>query len=183
MKSILIVFFLFSCNILFSQSIYRGLNFGMSEKDAKSEFKNNKSFYDNVDLGNGFIWRSYHQNFFYSNDSLVGLLFQPKAIFGVGHDGTVSYLEFTRAFFENKNYTVFIESEYWQYPENFKSSYGLVLINPDSTTVVHLYPYKNSITNPSSYFPVMKVLNYSFFMRDFHNRNKILDQKQSNTGF
>ena len=38
-----------------STSLFKGLNLGMSKKEAKKEYKTNKASYDNIDIGNGWI--------------------------------------------------------------------------------------------------------------------------------
>ena len=179
----LLVFNLIVC-LAFSQTIFKGLDYGMSPNEAKKEFKSNKSAYDSVDFGNGFVWRLFFQNFIYENNELVGVLFSPKgALFGVGHDATTSYLEFSRAFFEHKEYTVFFEPEYWQYPLNFNSTYGLLMCDKDKSIVVQLYPFTSGATGTTTYFPYMKVLNYDWFMKQYNNHVEILEEKSENSGF
>lgn len=168
----------------FSQTIFKGLNREMSKSDAKKEFKKNKSEYDNVDFGNGFVWRTFNQNFIFDNGGLVGVLFSPKgALMGLSHDGATSYLEFSKAFFENKGYTVFLEPEYWQYPINFRSKYGLLMYDTDRTIMVQLYPYKGYASGKMYYTAYMKVLNYDWFMDEYEEQNEILEEKSENSGF
>lgn len=178
-----LMFFAFSVNV-YSQPIYLGLNYGMSKKEAKNEFKANNDLYSNVDIGNGFAWMAYQQNFIYGNEGLVGVLFSPKGgALGLSHQNTISYLEFTRAFFEKLGYTLFFEPDYWQYPENFNSKYGLILVNPDKTVVVQMYPFKQAVLTPVTYTAYLKVLNYVWFMDEFEKENRALEMKQQSTGF
>ena len=60
---ILIPFFSFGQ----SKSIFKGLEYGMTKSEAKKEFKKNKKDYTTVDIGNGFLFRIYQQNFLYDN--------------------------------------------------------------------------------------------------------------------
>lgn len=175
---------LFMCFLAAGQSIYRGLNFGMSQKEAKSEFKTNKDQYDAADFGNGFVWRAFTQNFIYANDSLMAVLMTPKgAALGLSHDGATSYLEFSKAFFENKGYQVFFEPEYWQYPLNFHSKYGLLLSNPDKTIMVQLYPSTSRGVNTTHYTSCLKIMNYQWFMKTYTADQVILQEKSDNSGF
>lgn len=171
-------------SLAFSQTVFKGLNYHMRPGEAKNEFKKNKLEYDNVDFGNGFVWRIYQQNFMYDEIGLVGVLFSPKgAALGLSHDGATSYLEFSRAFFENKGYTVFFEPDYWQYPINFKAKYGLLMHDAEKKIVVQLYPYKGYSGTNWFYSAYMKVMNYDWFMNDFNNQTKILQEKSNNSGF
>ena len=181
---ITLLFFLFSLN-LFSQSIYLGLKNGMSKSEAKKEFKTNNEQYTNVDLGNGFVWRANQKNFIYNkNNLLTGVWFLPKSFGGwVSHDNAISYLEFTRSFFESKDYKLFFEPDYWQYPENFNSKYGLLMYNPEKTIMVQLYPFKYNVSGTMSYSAYMKVLNYDWFMKTYKEQENIKHAKQESTGF
>ena len=71
MKYLQTIIILFYSIQLFSQPVFNGLLFGMTEKEAKSEFKANTDVYTNVDLGNGFVWRVTSQNFLYDNKKQV----------------------------------------------------------------------------------------------------------------
>ena len=55
MKKIILFSALMLITNSFSQetSLFKGLNLGMSKKEAKAEYKANKSQYDNIDIGNG----------------------------------------------------------------------------------------------------------------------------------
>jgi len=184
MKKMIILMFLAVSTNINAQSIYLGLKYGMNKKDAKAEFKANNEQYTNVDLGNGFAWRAFQQNFIFDEKGLTGILFSPKGgALGLSHDNTVSYLEFTRTFFEKKGYTLFFEPDYWQYPENFNSKYGLLLVNPDKTIVVQIYPVKSVAGGILTYSAYLKVLNYTWFMSEFEKENDKVEQKQQNTGF
>ena len=184
MKSFLIFIAVTISFHLNAQSIYLGLKTGMTQDEAKKEFKNNKESYTNIDLGNGFIWRLYQQNFIYDNGGLVGVLFSPKgSALGLSYQNTISYLEFTRKFFTSKDYQLFYEPEYWNAPYNFKSKYGLLMINPDSTTVIQLYPWIQTLNNSTVFNAYLKLLNYNWFMKAYKQESEDVKQKQDNTGF
>ena len=185
MKRIVLLFVVFTiCCAAYGQPIFKGLNYGMSEKEAKAEFKNNKDQYDNVDFGNGFVWRAYTQNFIFINDSLTGILMTPKGgALGISHDVTTQFLEFSRAFFEIKGYTVFFEPDYWQYPLNFHSKYGLLLANPEETVMVQLYPLSVKMGHNTSFTACLKVMNYGWFKKVYEADHKILQQKSDQSGF
>lgn len=183
-KLLLISVFAVMSSSLFAQSIFKGLEYGMSKTEAKKEYKTNKAEYDNVDFGNGFRWRAFHQNFIIVNNDLVGILFTTKGtLLGLSHDGATSYLEYSRAFFEKKGYTVFLEPEYWQYPVNFRSKYGLLMHDEDKSIVVQLYPGSGYANGTSVYFAYMKVLNYEWFMNEFQAQKEINEEKSENSGF
>jgi hypothetical protein len=65
MKKLLIFTALMFTTNSFGQeiSLFKGLNLGMSKKEAKAEYKANKSEYDNIDIGNGWVWKTTVQNF------------------------------------------------------------------------------------------------------------------------
>lgn len=171
-------------SLAFSQHIYKGLEYGMTAQEAKKEFRSNKAEYDAVDFGNGFVWRLFHQNFIYDNGGLVGVLFQPKgALMGLTHSGTTSYLEFSRAFFEEKGYQVFFEPEFWKYPLNFNSKYGLLMHDEDKKIVVQLYPYSGYVNGATIYSAYMKVINYDWFMQQYESQQQLLELKANESGF
>ena len=90
--TILLLFLIISSSCL-SQSIYKGLNYGMSQSEAKKEFKQNKTDYTTIDIGNGFLYRIYRQNFIYDNGKLVGVVLNPKgSALGMSYDLTRNYL-------------------------------------------------------------------------------------------
>ena len=183
MKQVYFIYILlFSLNG-FSQPIYKGLLYGMTKSQAKKEFYSNKEDYTNIDLGNGFIWRMYHQNFIYDN-GLAGILCTPKrGALGVSHENTMGYLEFTSAFFIKKGYKIFHEPQNWQYPELFRSKYGLLLENPDRTVMVMLYPFKQTSSNNIFYQPHLKVFNYDWFIDQYETGQKEVEEKQDKSGF
>jgi len=143
-KFFLIIIVLFVSLNLYSQSIYKGLEYGMTESEAKREFKSNKDTYKTVDLGNNFLYRIYKQNFVYDNDKLVGVLISPKgSALGQTYNSAESYLIHTRVFFEDLGYETFIDNEWWNAPHNYvnsNSKWGLVLNKPDNSIIVQLYP-------------------------------------------
>jgi len=183
MKYFFLLFIFIVSVISNAQPIYLGLEYGMTKDQAILEFQQNKDKYNNIDLGNGFAWRLFKQNFIYQNDSLVGLTFSPVGgAFGLSYDITVRYLNYTRDFFEKKGYTLIAENEYWNAPENFIAkgyAFGLLLANEDQTIIVHLYPYKFQ----DRYNAYFKVLNYDWFIKvgELHKAN--VEEKQDNTGF
>ncbi|WP_159523781.1 hypothetical protein [Sunxiuqinia indica] len=186
MKHYLLLIFvtIFIPSSVFSQTIYKGFEYGMSKGEAKREFKKNKDDYTAVDLGNGFVWRTYPQNLLMSGDSLAVVWFTPKGTaLGMSHDNVVSYLEFTRAFFELKDYQLFFEPEYWQYPVNFNAKYGLLLSNPDKTIMVQLYPSSAKVGHNTTYFANLKVMNYDWFMSIYKENLNVLDEKSAESGF
>ena len=64
MRKIIFTLALLAYNQYLVVNLYiKVLEFGMSKAEAKKEFKANKSDYITVDLGNGFLYRIYQQNF------------------------------------------------------------------------------------------------------------------------
>jgi len=184
MKIILIALFIVFFNTSFSQDIYRGLKYGMSKSEANNEYKTHNDLYDNIDLGHGFVWRTYSKNFIFINGGLVAVNLVPKgAAFGLGYDRTTSYLEFTAAFFEAKGYKEFFRPDYWQYPLNFKARYGLLLAAPDSSIMVQMYPIIVNLGNSKTSSPIVKVMNYRWFINSYNTDHAILDEKSKNSGF
>lgn len=184
MKTFLLIISMLLLENCFTQTIFKGLKYNMTESEAKKEFRANKDQYDNVDFGNGFVWRLYQQNFLYVDDKLVGVLFSPKGGgFGQSHNNVINYLEFSRSFFENKGYTVIFEPEAWQYPTLFNSKYGLLLQNEDKTIIVQLNPSTYTVNYSTGYIAYMKVINYEFFMKAYEMGNQILKEKSENSGF
>jgi len=184
MKIIAFILFVTFFNTSFSQDIYRGLKYGMSKSEAKDEYKAHNDLYDNIDLGHGFIWRAFSKNFIFINNGLVAIELVPKgAAFGLGYDNTTSYLEFTATFFKVKGYKEFFRPDYWQYPLNFNSRYGLLLAAPDSSIMVQMYPIVFRMGNSKTSSAVIKVMNYKWFMDTYNTDHAILDEKSKNSGF
>lgn len=178
---ILLAAFQFLSLSVSSQSIYKGLEFGMSKKEAAKEFKENKDTYINIDLGNNFLYRIYRQNFKYSSEGLVGVLLSPKgSALGQSYDHAVSYLEYTRSFFEDLGYEILSEPEYWNAPLSFNSKYGLLMVNPDETTIIQLYPVSYGSSN---YLVNLEIYNYPQFMEWYDAAQKIQEEKAMKSGF
>ena len=180
---VIVVFF--AVNTSLSQTIFKGLSYGMSKKEAKTEYSSNENAYVNVDLGNGFIWKLFPFGFKYDDKKLIFIVFQPKgSLLGISHDNTMTYLEVTKAFFESKGYNVFYQPDNWQYPLLFHSKYGLLMFNTDKTVMVQLFPatFKQS-NGTTTYLPYLKVMNYDWFMKDYNNQLNVLTEKRENTGF
>lgn len=180
MREFTLIFFLFISTQCISQEIYKGFDFGMSKTEAKNEFRDNKEEYKTIDLGNGFIYRIYHQNFTYSNDQLAGITLTPKgAAMGQSYESVVSYLEYTRAFFEKLDYSTFFEPEYWNGPHKFSSKYGLLMIDPDKNKVVQIYPVKaGGVFNTR-----LDIYNHDQFMEWYEEENDRVEEKAENSGF
>ena len=183
----LIVMLLFFTINSFSQSIFKGLEYGMSEKDAKKEFKKNKDDYINIDIGNGFSYRIYRQNFLYDNKKLVGILLSPKGYaFGQSYDTAKSFLTYTRAFFEDLGYETFIDNKWWNAPENFSKSnskWGLVLNNKDKSKIIHMYPIKYQQSGSTKYLVKLTVWNYETWVGFYNEANKKQAEKSKKSGF
>jgi len=183
MKNILFTIALLITTSIYSQSIYKGLEFGMSKSEAKKEFKANKSDYITVDLGNNFLYRIYQQNFIYDQNRLVGVLFSPKgAAFGLSYDLTKQYLIHTRGFFEGLGYETYIENQWWNAPLNYLSSgskWGLVLNKKDKTTIVQMYPQSVG----ENYLIALRIWNYDTWVGYYDAENKAQKSKADKSGF
>lgn len=188
MKKILIVGILAMLYTpVFSQSIYKGLEYGMSKTQAIDAFKENREEYVTVDLGNNFLYRIYQQNFIYENDSLVGVLLSPKGMaLGMGHDLTTNYLEYTRGFFEQLGYETILENEYWNAPVNYSKSaskWGLILANPEKTKVVQMYPNNYQLSGKTVYSVILKVWHYSTWIGYYETAQTDRIEKAAKSGF
>ena len=183
MRYSMIIFGLLFCIQTHSQSIYKGLEYGMSKVDAKKEFKKNKSTYTTVDLGNNFLYRIYQQNFTYDNDKLVGVLMSPKgSALGMSYDACKNYLIHTRGFFERLGYETFIDNEWWNAPLNYSKSgskWGLVLNKKDKTTIIQMYQIKVA----ENYYVNLKVWHYDTWMGYYNAENERQESKADDSGF
>lgn len=161
--------------------IYEGFERGMTKDEAKDEFRDNKDKYKAVDLGNGWVWRLYHQNFIYDEtDALTSVYFTPKGgALGVSYDNTVGYLEQTKLFFDNLGYEVIMKQDYWNAPHNFKGTYGLLMHDPDKKRVVQLFPAKGG----NVMIPNMIVHDYDWFMKALETQGEQMNEKAEATGF
>jgi hypothetical protein len=186
-KITLLVIVLFVSLSLYSQSIYKGLEYGMTEDQAKDEFKSNKDTYKTVDLGNNFLYRIYRQNFVFEKTSLVGVLFTPKGTaLGMSYDSAKNYLIHTRGFFEDLGYQTFIDNEWWDAPLNYVSSgskWGLVLTKPDKSIVVQFYPDSYELYGNTVYMVKLMIWNHDTWMGYYDKENKNQSNKVEDSGF
>ena len=172
------------CTSLSAQSIFKGLETGMSQKEAKAEFRANRDDYINIEIGNGFAYRIYQQNFQYVNDGLVAMLLTPKgSALGQGYDEAASYLDFSDAFFQKLNYEEFFRPEYWNAPQSFSSKYGLLLSNPDKTIMVQMYPTKYKSGRITSYLVKLHLYNYDQFMEWYDKEHEAQEEIAEKSGF
>lgn len=182
-KIFLLTLGLFYVCVGFSQSLYKGLVYDMSKKEAYKEFKRNKAEYTNIQLGNGVAWRMYKQNFHFYNDVLKGIILTPKGgALGMSNSNGEVYLNNTYKFLRGKGYSVLRKPEYWNIPILFDqhNTYGIVLVNPDKTTTIELRPRRLSYDKCTI---LMVINNYQNFISGVNIENKIVKEQQSNTGF
>ena len=176
---ILIPFFSFGQ----SKSIFKGLEYGMTKSEAKKEFKKNKKDYTTVDIGNGFLFRIYQQNFLYDNEKLVGITLNPKgSAFGMQYDLTKNYLTATRTFFESLNYETFIENKWYDAPINYlksASKWGLILNKKDKSTLIQMYP----IALGDNYLVKLVIWDYNTWMGYYNAEMKRQNDKAKDSGF
>ena len=181
--TILLLFLIISSSCL-SQSIYKGLNYGMSQSEAKKEFKQNKTDYTTIDIGNGFLYRIYRQNFIYDNGKLVGVVLNPKgSALGMSYDLTRNYLTSTRSFFETLNYQTFIENEWYNAPLNYLKSgskWGLVLNKEDKSTIIQMYPMSLS---SSTYIVKLIIWDYNTWVGYYDAETEKQKDKANKSGF
>ena len=186
MKNLLLLIVLCISSVCLGQDslkIYKGLYYGMTKSEAVSEFTNNKTEYVGVDLGNGFVWTTYKQNLLFYDGILVGITFVPEHPLSLSCDNATLYLEYTKAFFENKDYTIILEPEDWQYPFLFHGVFGLVLSSPAGNVVVQLYP-GTYVLNHSTYCTAsLKILNKSWFISQYNHYKTNLKEKADLSGF
>ena len=183
-KLLLILLFVPLISIGQSQSLFKGLNLGMTKKDAKKEYKDNKSEYDNVDIGNGWVWKTTTANFFYDNNGLEGILFYQKGtlLSGMSYDNTVNCLNMTKQFFENLGYEEFYKNQWWNAPMNFSSAYGLILVSSDKAKIAHIYPTKDAGGNNNPTAGLI-LYDYKIFMDSYNKRKEAINKKQEDSGF
>jgi len=179
----LIFLFGFLCQMN-AQIIFKGLEAGMTESEAKDEFKDNKDIYTNIQVGNDFDYRIYRQNFIFSSEKLFGIVFSPKgAAMGQTYDNCVSYLNYTRNFLEKLNFNVFSEPQYWNAPLNFNSKYGLLMVNEDETVVAQLYPTSYEIYGKKSFLVKLELYNYEMYMDIYDKAHAATDAAVQSSGF
>lgn len=129
--------------------LYNGLSEGMTKDEVKQELKQND--YKGISFGNGVEWQVYsHKTLDYENDGLVGVHMIGSTNYGMDATGKngQQYLSQTAKILIGKGYKTYLENDNWQYPHlwdysNYK--YGLMLVNPENTKVVHLYYTGTSI--------------------------------------
>ncbi|MBI9038094.1 MAG: hypothetical protein JEY97_08175 [Bacteroidales bacterium] len=171
----------------FAQSIYKGLEYGMSKSEANKEFKKNKEAYTTVDLGNGFLYRIYKQNFEYDNNRLVGILLTPKgAAFGQTYESSKNYLIHTRGFFEKLGYETFLENEWWNAPVNYVKSgskWGLILNKKDKSTIVQMYPISYELSGSTVYLVKLMIWNYDTWIGYYNKEKEVQNKKAKDSGF
>jgi len=171
----------------YTQSIYKGLEYGMSKSEASKEFKKNKESYTTVDIGNNFLYRIYKQNFVFDNNKLVALLLTPKgSAFGQSYDSARNYLIHTRKFFEKLNYETFLDNEWWDSPLNYidsESKWGLILNKKDKSTIVQMYPISYELSGKKSFLVKLMIWNYDTWMGYYKKDREIQKEKANNSGF
>jgi hypothetical protein len=166
-------------------SLFKGLLIGMTKKEVKAEYKANKDIYTNIDIGNGWVYKTKVANMFIdSKTGLEGLYFFLKGslLSGVGYQNTRNALEMTRQFFENIGYTVFYENVHWNLPLNFTSLYGLIMVDKDKTKIVHLFP-TSAPGYPDTHTPGLILYEYKIFIDSYNKRLETIKNKQEKTGF
>jgi hypothetical protein len=184
MKTFLLLSVLFFTSSAFSQTIFKGLEFGMTRDEAVDAFRADRDEYTTVDIGNNFKYRIYQQNFIYEDGKLTGVNFRPKgSAFGQSYDEATSYLEHTRQFFENLDYEVFFEPEYWNAPQSFKSKYGLLMVNPEKTVMAQVYPTKTTAYNNTTYLVLIDLYNYDDFLKTYKNEEEKQQKIRESSGF
>jgi hypothetical protein len=167
------------------QSLFKGLLIGMNTKEVKSEYKLNKDLYTNIDIGNGWIYKTDIANTYVDKkNGLIRIDFFLKGtlLSGVGYENTQNALTMTRQFFENIGYSVFYENEYWNLPLNFSNSYGLIMFDKNKTKIVHLFPSK-APGSIDSYTPGLILIEYEIFMESYNKRLETIKNKQEKSGF
>ena len=186
MKKLLIFTALMFTTNSFGQeiSLFKGLNLGMSKKEAKAEYKANKSEYDNIDIGNGWVWKTTVQNFFIGNNGLEGIYFYQKGtlLSGMGYENTVNCLNMTKQFFENIGYTEFYKNKWWNAPLNFSNSFGLIMVSSDKRKIAHLFPTKDAGGN-NNHTAGLILYDHNIFMESYNKREENIESKQKDAGF
>jgi len=166
-------------------ALFKGLLRGMTKKEVRAEYKANKTEYTNVDIGDGWVYKTDVINTFYDQEKgLSGIYFflNNSLLYGVGYKNTVNGLEMTRTFFESIGYTTFYENEFWNAPASYSSVYGLILVDKTKTKVAHLFPTK-SVGLDSDYTPGLILFDYDIFMRGYKAVQEQRKETQKKTGF
>jgi hypothetical protein len=153
MRKILIIITMLMTIITMGQTqLYKGFTEGMTTSEAMRELKKNKKRYKDIDFGKGIKWQVFKNkgSFVADDNSLVGVHFIGNDYYGQGFTGQAGFLalEQTANVLLEKGYEVYLENEDWKYPhywERNNYAYGLMLLSPDKTKVVHLYYTGTSI--------------------------------------
>ena len=135
-------------NPVCAQSIFKGLEYGMTKKEAKAEWKANKNkYFPGIDLGNGFSYRTVKGNFEYKDDSLYAVMFDQSGQYRA--DIAFDYLIATRAYYQGLGYDLFHEPDYWpgnweeseygSFTIDYKANYGLLMSDPGKNLMVQIY--------------------------------------------
>lgn len=179
------IFFIVFSFTLSSQTIYKGFSVGMTEGEAKKEFRNSKDEYINIDLGNNFTYRIYKQNLTYHNGGLAAVMLVPKGSgWGIGYNNTRLYLDYTKDFFNEKGYKDFIVPEFWNAPINYFDSgdkWGLILENKEKDLIVQLYPQRYKGTQLLNV--VLNIWNRKIWMELFEADTKRNEKIKEKSGF
>jgi len=184
MKNLLCVAMLLMATTTFSQAIFKGLEAGMSKDEAVKEFRQNRDEYINIEVGNGFAYRIYQQNFEFTDNKLDVILLSPKgSAMGQGYYEAVDWLDYTKTFFDKLNYREFYVPEYWNAPLNLRSKYGLLMHNPEKTVMLQLYPVNYNVGNSRSYLVKLQLYNYDQFMGWYEAEKEVQDVIAEKSGF
>jgi len=187
MKKLLLLFVVLFVHNVHSQTIFKGLEYGMTKAEAKAEFKKNKADYTSIDIGNNFFYKTNKASQLFENDKLVGIWFVPKGYtFGMGYDNCKLYLEYTRTFFEDLGYEVFLEEKWWNAPLNYEKSgskWGLVLNKPDKSVLVEMFPVAVKTGNTTGYYLNLKLWNYDTWVKNFESERGKQSSKIAESGF
>lgn len=184
MKNLITLLILFQTVSGISQTIFKGFETGMTEDQAIEEFKKNKDDYKAIEIGNGFVYRTYREHLRFDDNGLYCVILQPKGIgLGMGYDQAQKFLEHTKYFFDQLDYEEFFVPEYWNAPLNFKSKYGVLLSNPEKTVMVHFYPTHWDVYGSTAYLVKLEVFNYDYFMSRYNQENEKQEKIRENSGF
>ena len=166
-------------------SLFKGLLLGMTKKEVKAEYNVNKEIYTNIDIGNGWVYKTDIPNMYIDKEiGLKGIYFflAGTKLSGVGYQNTRNALEMTRQFFENIGYTVFYENKYWNLPLNYTAKYGLIMVDKDKTKIAHLFP-TSAPGSPDTHTPGLILYEYEIFMVSYNKMLEIIKNKQKDSGF
>lgn len=184
MKKVVCIAALFIATATFAQPIFKGLESGMTKKEAQQEFRENKDDYTSIDVGNGFEYRIYQQNFQYQDNELVGILLTPKgSAMGQNYNEAVSFLEYSKSFFDSLNYSEFFVPEFWNAPVNFGAKYGLLMHNPEKTVMLQLYPTSYMVGNTRSYLVKLHLYKYDQFLEWYETEKAKQEDLADKSGF